>query len=214
MSNKAVLASIQPKWCGKIFTGNKNLEFRKTVPKIELPFKCYVYCTQKKESLLTIIRDGEDVYGTEYHGNPVFIKTDASSGDTEAWINGWCKKVIGEFTVDRIEEVTVPESFYPPMAFYGGTAFMDFPTGYLLGGGLTLQEFDKYKGDGKVYGWRIADYKLYDKPKEITDFKRWNRTEENAPCAHMKSLYGPCETCTACNLTRPPQSWCYVEEMK
>jgi predicted transcriptional regulator len=173
-----------------------------------------VYCTQKKESLLTIIRDGEDVYGTEYHGNPVFIKTDASSGDTEAWINGWCKKVIGEFTVDRIAEVTVKgEDSCFPWAFYGDEPFNNHPLN-LRSGGITLDEYLKYKGKGKVYGWHIADYKLYDKPKKITDFKRWNRTEEKAPCAHVKSLYEPCETCAACNLKRPPQSWCYVEELE
>ena len=63
------------------------------------------------------------------------------------------------------------------------------------------------------YAWHISDLKIYGEPKELSEFKRWNRTEENAPCAHTKWLYPDCKDCKACNLTRPPQSWCYVEEL-
>lgn len=171
MRKPAVLISIRPVWCGKIFGGFKNLEFRKRKPYFPPPFKCYVYCTQKKQRLLTIIRDGEDVYGTEYHGAPIFVKTDADSYDTHACISGWCKKVIGEFTVDRIEEVTVDYNGDNPTAFYGGERFPDLPPGYIQSGGLTLGEFEKYKGKGKVYGWHIADYMLYKEPLEIGNFR-------------------------------------------
>lgn len=44
--NKAVLISIQPKWCELIASGKKTAEVRKTRPKIETPFKCYIYCTK------------------------------------------------------------------------------------------------------------------------------------------------------------------------
>ena len=57
MSKQAVLISIWPVWCGKIFGGFKNLEFRKGKPYFPPPFKCYVYCTQKRERLLEIIKD-------------------------------------------------------------------------------------------------------------------------------------------------------------
>lgn len=171
MSKPAVLISIRPVWCGKIFSGFKNLEFRKGKPYFPPPFKCYVYCTQKRERLLEIIKDGDMVYNDEiYHGKPIFIKSDAHSNDTAAWINGWCKKVIGEFTVDRIEEVTVDYSGETPVAFYGAERFLDLPPGYIKSGGLTLEEFVKYKGKGKVYGWHIADYTLYPGTKEVGDF--------------------------------------------
>jgi predicted transcriptional regulator len=45
---KSVLISIQPKWCELIASGKKTVEVRKTIPKIEKPFKCYIYCTQTK----------------------------------------------------------------------------------------------------------------------------------------------------------------------
>lgn len=42
---KSVLISIRPEWCEKIASGEKTVEVRKTRPKIEPPFKCYIYCT-------------------------------------------------------------------------------------------------------------------------------------------------------------------------
>ncbi len=42
---KAVLISIAPKWCKLIMDGQKTVEIRKSRPKIDTPFKCYIYCT-------------------------------------------------------------------------------------------------------------------------------------------------------------------------
>ena len=41
--SKAVLISIRPKWCEKIISGEKTIEVRKTRPKMNPPFKCYIY---------------------------------------------------------------------------------------------------------------------------------------------------------------------------
>lgn len=40
--SKAVMISIRPKWCEKICNGEKTIEVRKTRPKLETPFKCYI----------------------------------------------------------------------------------------------------------------------------------------------------------------------------
>lgn len=45
---KAVLISIQPKWCEMIASGKKTIEVRKTRPKIKTPFKVYVYMIKHK----------------------------------------------------------------------------------------------------------------------------------------------------------------------
>lgn len=42
---KAVLISIKPNWCKLIWSGMKTVEVRKTRPKLEAPFKVYIYCT-------------------------------------------------------------------------------------------------------------------------------------------------------------------------
>ena len=41
--SKAVLISIRPKWCEKIMSGQKTIEVRRTRPKMNPPFKCYIY---------------------------------------------------------------------------------------------------------------------------------------------------------------------------
>jgi predicted transcriptional regulator len=71
---KAVLISIQPKWVELIASGNKTIEVRKTRPKLETPFKCYIYCT---------IGNG-------------------AKGDYLVPSGIQCGKVIGEFVCDRI----------------------------------------------------------------------------------------------------------------
>lgn len=48
---KSVMLSIRPKWCEKIACGEKTIEVRKTKPKLETPFKCYIYCTQSGVAL-------------------------------------------------------------------------------------------------------------------------------------------------------------------
>ena len=82
MMSKAVLISIRPRWCEKIASGEKTIEVRKTRPKLETPFKCYIYCTLPKYP-------HEDFIATDYP-NPQFY----GGG-----------KVIGEFICDRVYEL-------------------------------------------------------------------------------------------------------------
>lgn len=46
----AVMISIKPRWCEMIARGAKAIEVRKTRPKINMPFKCYIYCTKGKKN--------------------------------------------------------------------------------------------------------------------------------------------------------------------
>lgn len=39
--------SIRPKWCELIASGKKTIEIRKTKPKLETPFKVYIYQTKR-----------------------------------------------------------------------------------------------------------------------------------------------------------------------
>ena len=55
---KAVLISIRPEWVEKMKPKNvelvlneyETLEIRKTRPRLETPFKCYIYCTQGNDA--------------------------------------------------------------------------------------------------------------------------------------------------------------------
>ena len=45
---KAVMLSLRPQWCEKIFNGSKTIEVRKSRPSIPTPFNVYVYMTKHK----------------------------------------------------------------------------------------------------------------------------------------------------------------------
>ena len=52
--NKCVLLSIRPRYCELIANGKKTIEVRKTRPKLETPFKCYIYrCLEKSGDIYT-----------------------------------------------------------------------------------------------------------------------------------------------------------------
>lgn len=112
--------------------------------------------------------------------------------------------VIGEFVCHEISPFSVPRP-----AWYKES---DWAT--LRAACLSYEEAYRYLSYHTGYAWLISDAKLYDTAIDISKFKRWNRTEGNAPCAHTKSLYEPCETCTACNMKHAPQSFAYVEELE
>ena len=84
--NTAVLLSVQPRWCDKIAKNEKSLEIRKTRPKIETPFKCYIYQTKNgKVGTGLFTADGEIMGRSVKNG-----------------------KVIGEFICDNIRCFGVP----------------------------------------------------------------------------------------------------------
>lgn len=136
---KAVLISIRPEWVEKIARGEKTVEVRKTRPKLETPFKCYVYRTK----------------GTVPH---------IINGKWEQMEVGGT--VIAEFTCDRVETI---------------------------------------KAATEPYG-------IYDKPRELREFKKINRDCFYANLGIAKRDCPDCKN-SGCFLERPPQSWRYVEDL-
>lgn len=185
----SVLISIRPKWCEKIVSGEKTIEIRKTAPKIATPFKCYIYCTESGK------------YRNRKSVKNIWI----NRGTEQRFIgNG---NIIGEFVCDEVYKVDNHTSSF---SIENDVALTNLVARASC---LDFCDMQAYARDRKVlFAWHISKLQIYDEPRPISDFKRANRTEENSPCAHMKWLYEPCKTCKECNLKRPPQSWCYVEE--
>ena len=174
---KSVLISIQPKWCELIASGKKTVEVRKTRPKLETPFKCYIYCTQQRvngEILLT-------------HDKKVEGRNRGFRDDGDIPLAG---KVIGEFVCDEIydcRDVNMDDTC------------------------ITVEEWLHYtRGHkGVVYGWHISNLVIYNEPRELHHFFK--------PCGECdkkdtKRCTEEISYCRAKVITRPPQSWCYVEE--
>ena len=84
--NKAVMISIKPQWCGKIASGEKTLEIRKTQPMMKPPFRCYIYCTKDRHVSFWA---GKRYSYSDDHSHNLFDKCG----------NGM---VIGEFICDAI----------------------------------------------------------------------------------------------------------------
>ncbi len=92
---KAVLLSIQPKWCGLIASGKKTVEIRKTKPAIETPFKCYIYCTKSNEKLWIL---NKKIFPRLKGDIAQILNAKDVGGASKA--NG---KVIGEFVCKNID---------------------------------------------------------------------------------------------------------------
>lgn len=163
---KTVLLSIKPKWCELIASGKKTVEVRKTRPKLETPFRCYIYETKGKSAIPTFVdEEGHEIY-------------DCGG------------KVIGEFVCDEIE-ILFNTNGNPK------NYIKEILPNILQKVALSYDEFKFYTNTradrNNIYGWHISDLKIYDEPRRVTEF--W----------HFGVKRGA-------KVTRPPQSWCYVEE--
>ena len=78
---------------------------------------------------------------------------------------------------------------------------------------LTVQALIDYAGNKEhIFGWHISDLKIYDKPKELSEFKKINRDCWYANLGIAKRDCPECQN-KECFIQRPPQSWCYVESL-
>ncbi len=198
---KAVLISIRPRWCELIASGKKTIEVRKTRPKIETPFKCYIYQTMtgyvsksKENDILVPITYGkvigEFVCDTVYDYEAEFTDLHLPVDDPRT-----CLNAIYEVWHDSDGEkysscVASNEIDNSDCALFNESC-------------LTFEEVRKYVGEAflaEFYGWHISDLVIYDKPKKLQE------------------LYGYCGMFPQCDLCgdhcpvrcRPPQSWSYL----
>lgn len=196
---KAVLISIQPYWVFLIIARKmgwhidkeKTIEVRKNFPKAEDWNKLVkIYCSKDKKSFSQIPKKYQ----------PLMKK--------------FLGKVIGEFFCDK-------NDFFFAEYCYNGSADLT-PSRLIYGLGnanselsylgkccLTHDELFDYIISGKYgFGWHISDLVIYDKPKELSEF--WA-----VKCTNKKGGCIGCEAKPSCikTITRPPQSWGYVEEL-
>jgi len=184
---KSVLISIKPKWCELIANGKKTVEVRKTRPKCAVPFKCYIYCTKDKGISF-------------WTGKRYAYADDRSHNLFDVCGNG---KVIGEFVCKNMTCMQADIDSQGEKHLYN-TAFIENQMC------LTDEELFNYIYDGKRnigWAWHISDLVIYDKPKELSDFSNgssrlsFSKTKDGFPWKYS-------------GITRPPQSWCYVEEVE
>ena len=221
---QAIMVSIQPQWVEKILNGEKTIEIRTTMPKCKLPCKVYIYQT-KKNFIYKILKR-----------------------------LGLCKgKVVAEFTLKKIDEYEFElwdDNTYESI----GKVYYDIETGerevdvfesdediekteFVKDSNLTRPQLRQYLGTGirTCFAWHIDDLVVYDKPKELSEFRTTGDCFNSKNIKIKESLYGEyvgnynensfCRICKYYDsdwgdctkrihtLTRPPQSWCYVESI-
>lgn len=189
--SKAVMLSIRPKWVEKIANGDKTIEVRKTRPKLETPFKVYIYCTMP---------DAKDPHQImEIHG----------AGGKIRKANG---KVIGEFVCDCVTPLyNVCMDDWKRLA--GG--LHNIEKELVNQACLTEAKLHTYAGGKNCFAWHISDLVIYDEPKELIEFHTWKKCKscsnsgyESTACIYDENCMIPAA------ITKAPQSWCYVEAMK
>lgn len=184
------LISINPKWCELIASGKKTIEVRKTRPKIETPFKCYIYCTHdnRKNALHLYVNSG---YGRKEFGVTGNWRSGKDVVDVNPHLpayryNAYLAegKVIGEFVCDDI---------FPIRVFENGS-IQDYLFKNMGRSCVPYDDISEYIGNENTgYGWHISELVIYDEPRKLSEFCVANKRKP---------------------LTRPPQSWCYVEELR
>lgn len=194
---KSVLISTRPKLVEKIChkigedeTGKaiyeKRIEVRKTAPK-EVPFKCYIYETKGQ-----------------------YVKFTHGAHTKYGYGRG---KVIGEFICDRI--ICSQAYFDSQGKNHLTNVFPDDIKKTCLDeydlwdyiAGKAVKANQMYDG----YLWHISDLKIYDKPRELSEFRKpCDRFLDCCTCRRLvHNEYTSCDN----KITRPPLSWCYVEDL-
>lgn len=187
---KSVLIAIRPQRVEKIASGEKTIEVRKSAPQ-EVPFKAYIYETQGRTETPWIDEDGHFIYKGR-------------------------GQVIGDFICDKVDKImTLQHTYYNflgvPLATTTEYCIWNDDLPQMC---LTKKEIEEY-GKGKtLYGWHISDLKIYDKPKELSEFytkKKCNSCKksgyESTACMYDEDCKVPM------SITRAPQSWQYVEDL-
>lgn len=201
---KSVMLSINPIWCELIASGRKTIEVRKTRPKLETPFKCYIYCTQAripiKDSGRILMYEDDLALTNRWDQGKLVENPCGAMMEGEFFLNG---KVIGEFVCDYILEIT-PDTYRQREYFISDDD--------LNASCLTTNDLWEYGSGKTLYGWHISDLVIYDEPRELSEFLRINRECWYADLGLAKRDCPECKN-AECFVSRPPQSWCYVEEV-
>lgn len=222
---KEVLISIQPKWCELIANGTKTVEVRKTKPKLETPFKCYIYCTKPSKKYQTVagsmVLNDDELFklpnGQIKYGNSIeLIGYDGYSKDN--FLNS---KVIGEFICKETTKIAYCGYDNRSIALNivdDNLTIKKLDEGFLSRCQLSYSDIEKYANGGDVYGWHISDLVIYDEPKHLSEF--YKKDFKKALC-YWEYLFSidcvddePEPKEEDYILTKAPQSWCYVEEVK
>ena len=183
---KAILMSIRPKWVAKILNKEKTIEIRKRFPKDYVGW-VYIYCTLGQG--LVFDSEGKGLV------NSKLFPYAKNCPEHNRLING---KVVARFWCDKVEEI---RPFFHWCIEKETCLTRDEVLDY-------LDNKDKFVGNpkrqGKVYAIHINNLKIFDEPKEISEFSKCILTEDlsHDNIIHIHQRY---------RLIKAPQSYCFID---
>ncbi len=207
---KSVMISIKPYWVFLIIAKTmgwnidkeKTVEVRKTYPQDDEWDKVgKIYCTKDKKSFNHIPKKYQP-----------FMKR-------------FLGKVIGEFICDKITSFGFDTYYHMLTHRHGGynVSLGAFSEQELYSKScLSFADIYEYIGERYGYAWHISDLKIYDEPKALNKFYKKDFEEALSNWEDLFSIgtpkgclveYPPEPKEEDYILTRPPQSWCYVENI-
>lgn len=198
--SKAILMSINPRWCELIARGEKTIEIRKTIPKdLTPPFKVYIYMTA-----------GDASYPVTINGAPYTCH------------NNGGKEVIGEFVCRNIDTI---DMIYAENLRQANSEINRILQDSCLSAYELLCYLNRDYVDKNGYAYNISDLVIYERAKNLREFNGFCREayKDHPKCDgceyyyyesnESSGFYEECQCGGVKPLTRPPQSWCYVEEV-
>lgn len=197
---KGILMAQKPRDCENIVSGKKTIIVCKRMPKLQTPFKGYIFCTKGKP-FIQKIRFG-----------------DIAISHTQISKNLYNGKVIGEFICDKVYLIKNQGSM-----FSVADEEQSVTNEIACQSCLDYYDMVSYLGNKDGYGWHITDLKIYDKPKELSEFRKLKeRIEQTCGCLSNNGLCNAaryeelCDNIKKCCFKEPnaPQSWCYVQELE
>ena len=212
---KAVMKAISPKRCELIANGKATVELSKVKPNIEVPFRCYIYCTMRKAKRPGEILEIRTPYAKIHRGNGM---------------------VIGEFVCDNVSVIFDtngnPKNYMTDIL---PIVLKKTASSYDWFGAYVGNRADK----NSIYGWNITDIKIYEEPKSLFEFHKHGAPDmaslaeelceycsdtDNGRHSHYMcpSGYVSCEGRFCCkayeqylddnfSIVCPPKSYIYVE---
>lgn len=215
---KSLLIAIKPKWCAAIMNSDKTIEVRKNKALANAIQKLidengyadiYVYCS----------KNGVDINGmptelVDYRGCAIYNRfqlmpkgSKATSDDEQPRLNG---KVVLKFRCYKVEEI---EDVYSQENEFGGLCesygTKTLKTNSLLNKAqLDYLELAAYLNDYIPFGYaiHISDLEIFDKPKELREFKHYKKFVSYDYTYTRKYVEWELRP-----LTKAPQNFCYVE---
>lgn len=189
---RKVLVSLKPYYYYLVGEGIKKIEVRKNMPRAsDWNKEVLFYMSKDVKSFAKIPKEFQEKYRKHFG------------------------EVGMQFVCDKIEEFHEYE-LSPSKKFY------EFEKArislFLKESCLSYNEVCDYRKNlpyyKPLYGWHISDLVIYDKPKPIMQFYKPCPIKlgfKNCPGCELYSTY---TGCCMNNIDRPPQSWCYVDELE